>query len=590
MRDISVYLSELLTNLEQQLTSYLNKISDLEFTTNKLLAMLDNPDELDKIMLDNYLDDSIKSSFDYKLMLGLKGCYKEYAEESQVINSKNYLSDLIRQITNKIQSELEELNVSCNNIRTSIEKLEEVINFLNLYNKDVFVDDNMLLLIHEITSNMTITDDVIDFYFTIAKNNAAILKQKQVVSIKTPVITDAVLDSMEEESKLDDSNQILLNKRKEILDIYGQFVASYDNTLYPELTESLEEIFGNLSEVVAKSNIMELESSMEIMDLGYEFIESLDTPNEIKIATALSIIKNYNDKEVITKIIKLYENNYKYSFKLDEETQNMLRDFESNNYTKINDLQSFISSFEDLDEDSIISILKSRFNGEISYEEYLLVAKYFELKQFITLYTLDGVTKKELEEFNELLNIFNDAIELSNEEEVEELRHNNYIIFLDKDAFLSQADELVNTHHNVGASEIEKKLKKVLCTEFEMLNMCSKPLMDGGEVNEYKLREMTGGNVRLIYKALSSKKIDGHNIILVLGVTYGIADYKQKNKYLTEQMAQYAASINSVSLLEGMFNQYSAFDELPTIAQKRINEGFEVYKHFEDLAREEKRS
>ena len=611
------HLNQILDDIEKKLKTLFDRINTIDKRTNILESYISSPDKIESGVLNNLFDGSITNSKEFKQAINFIGLYAEYSEESQIISSRDYLSkilnkkisllnDLLNETTPQIDA-LEKIKVKTLQGRELIEKCKEE---RHLTKQDI---NNLYDLIIEYGVN----DETLEFFVEIAQNNLRLsLDEKKaevsekpekgsIPEIPTPEATiDPEVMLAERTEEQQEKVEELSNTREDLIKMLGLLEEkNYFSKEHPELEGKLRYIFKDYINRIQSMS----EDDFDVLQYTIEIEEGLDLADETVFYETLCInilkaIRNneYNKiKEFINKYlvspyisredffylsdipqaVDILKNAEKYLVS-DEKLQNV-RSIMNGGYDLDYALKALNSKNAEIDEKEYLSYEISLLYEEVLYRENSLITEEEKIELLSILKSLAAKT-------NELENIINE-LSNSNDSLVEEEKivedSDNYIVFLDPEAFDTAINELKRTYYDVTFNQAINAVNNVIQKDPNELNQCKNIHVSPGKRNSYEIQEERSGALRLGFKRINNAEVSGKPVYLILSIGYGNADGMKKYDELKKNITLFEREYAQYKKIEQTFAKEKNVDGLCQEAEDYIQQSREVIEGLKSKAK-----
>ena len=554
---------KIVKQIEQKLDELNTDIKELKKYKNAnnkaidvLKTYIEHPDEIDKTFLDQIISDNIKDSLNYKQSLVLIGYYENesFNKESQIISSRNYISELLDSKVKDFSEKVNELNKKIEENQSKINETKKIYNTLLNYDENTYLDENQIISIYNFISKMEPSSDVLKFFTQLAINNAELSLGPQ-LRIRENQTLDKYKNSLEALYTNRSEDYSYFEGKEFTLNVFNNVIGEYLSKLH----SIDDEDFDILLELNSGNN----------PEINLE--ELLDDKSFYYIAACILLLDAHKNKDINK--VEMYLNTLFHKEFLDDYEKLSLLGLDE--YTdKLNRIKKYIlndEEFSSLDQ-NINALSKEGYNpdgimmnlglSKKKYESYLVTFKYRRIISVLNNSKLSLATKKIVQEEIDLLEEYLNNLENSLGQETEKIDDksiNNFVIFLDPEHLDEKLNEVMT---NTRASESYKSLLGVLekimyVPDSDLHSMSRNIHEDHGKKNKYDIRAL-GNNVMIGFKRL--EVIDSNRpVYVILSVANG-KDLKkgQNSSKLTSELN------DSISLFESKFREYleikDAFD------------------------------
>ncbi len=611
------HLNQLLDDIGSKLNVLLSKINTIDKRTNILKLYISSPDKIEIGVLNNLFDGSITDSKEFKQAINFIGLYAEYSEESQIISSRDYLSkilskkiDLLNDLLNETIPQIEALEKIKVKTLQGSELIEKCKEERHLTKQDI---NNLYDLIIEYGVN----DETLEFFVEIAQNNLRLsLDEKKaevsekpekssIPEIPTPEATiDPEVMLAERTEEQQEKVEELSNTREDLIEMLGLLEEkNYFSKEHPELEGKLRYIFKDYINRIQSMS----EDDFDVLQYTIEIEEGLDLADETVFYETLCInilkaIRNneYNKiKEFINKYlvspyisredffylsdipqaVDILKNAEKYLVS-DENLQNV-RNIMNGGYDLDYALKALNSKNTEIDEKEYLSYEISLLYEEVLYRENSLITEKEKIELLSILKSLAAKT-------NEIENIIN---ELSNSDDsfVDEEQiigdSDNYIVFLDPEAFDTAINELKRTYYDVTFNQAINAVNNIIQKDPNELNQCKNIHVSPGKRNSYEIQEERSGALRLGFKRINNAEVSGKPVYLILSVGYGNADGMKKYDELKKNITLFEREYAQYKKIEQIFSKEKNADGLCQEAEDYIQQSRELIEGLKSKAK-----
>ncbi len=615
MNDIINYLINTINNFDHDIQVNSATIKRIEDKLQMLDAIANNPDVLSSSeyeeLLDECVSERIRTSNDYLNMKKLVGNYSAYRNESQIVLYHKYVKTIASLIKTESLKKVESLKEMVQELNIQRKEYQEVYELISNYNEDTYLDNSDLRKINELVSNLNVSQEIIDFYFMVAQNNAKIVNRS--FNIQEASIEDIPDVDLSPEGLSKEDEQIIEPEVKEeipapepekhIIDTLLKKCSPYI-TNNKKLPVEFKKHFSNIKEVLTKYPQDDLEEMWNFLVDGVEIKDLIvkDNPEEIKVVTALAIINAMDNNQDYQKIISDFNSVYKITIKekelqrLNSILDSLEIDIDEEEKEKI---VNFAKAYSSLDENMQKESLKTQFQNEISFEEYKIKRDYIKLKEYLktigetkkTTLELYGKIQVLIEDLRDRVNNYSDRKEVETVSETNIKDAKNYLIFISPETFEGQIADY--KQNDFSYSALVNKLSLLIESPTVKINnsMFSHNIhLEKGKPNPYGIRATRGSSLRIGFKILNNVKIDGQLVIMIFGISPGKVNENAKRDGLLENIRIYNKNIQEIENIQKLFENAKSFDELDTRAKVLIDKGILTYRKFENSSMQEKAS
>ena len=345
-----------------------------------------------------------------------------------------------------------------------------------------------------------------------------------------------------------------------------------------DLFEKIMIIINNSKNCFENQNIDEIDGYRKEL----EMISTINNINELRAYTFSLLIETYLDKntEKLEKIIKLYEFNPEVSIQEYAEIEDDIDLIRGIGISK--------ESVEEIESATYLVEFDRNKHSLNTYYKMLCDAKSQDDEKL--LQDVIDEFKKELYKYEELL----DGEEL--DETLYDDLTKSYIVFLNKDLFQKNLDEINVEHREVEHYHVASKLKKIsrLFLDDFMSGKMTHIIKDTRKTrkvpqeykhikrkrdkrNIYNIREYKTGRTRLGIKQIENANIDGKPVMLVILPSYGDLGDKAKQEGLEQNLTLFENDIDVYRKYKKIFSPKASPEE-QLEARKIIEESEDYYK------------